>query len=158
MKFYYVLTLVSVLIVPIISGCNDKGTIINPGESIEMIKVENIGENEILLEKQSIMRKNPAFLSYYFPKDKVIVEGLQKSIIKMKDGSTRMQYVPILVDCSNYSFLITARDVYNHQVDLISTSAIEQPYQYDDFVPVSTHDNFFKKTVKMICANYEPVD
>ena len=157
MKFYYTLSLIAVSITPLIAGCNDKGTVINKGAIVEMIKVETIDGDEILLEKESIKRKDPGFFGYNFPKDKVIVEGLQKTIREREDGSTGMQYVWISVDCSSYSFLRTSGNVSTGQV-MHDSFSLEVPYSYDEFVPISTYDNRYKKTVKMICANYESTD
>lgn len=157
MKFYYTLSLIAVSITPLIVGCNDKGTVINKGAVVEMIKVEDIDGDEILLEKQSIKRQDYRAFTYGFPKDKVIVEALQKVNREREDGSVGFQHVWLLVDCSNYSFLITSGNISTAQVkhDRID---LNNPYHYEDFVPISAYDNRFKKTVKMICANYESTD
>lgn len=157
MKPYYALIYIAFFVTPLIVGCNDKGTVINEGALVEMIRVETINGEDILLEKQSIERKDPDFFSYDLPKDKVIVEGLQKSISEREDGSTSTQYTWISVDCSDYSFLVTSGNLSTGQVmnDMFS---LERPYHYEDFVPISSYDNRFKKTVKVICANYNPED
>ena len=78
MKFYYTLSLIAVSITPLIASCNDKSTVINKGAVVEMIKVEDIDWDEILLEKPSIKRQDYRAFTYSFPKDRAIVEALQK--------------------------------------------------------------------------------
>ena len=155
MKLYYTLSLIAFFITPLITGCNDKGTVINEGELVEMIRVESNNGEDILLEKQSVKRKDPRFFSYDLPKDKVIVEGFQKSISEQEDGSTTNQYTWVSLDCSNHSFLVTSGNLSTGQV-MNDTFSLEKPYHYEDFVPISSYDNRFKKTVKIICANYNP--
>ena len=68
MKLYYTLSLIAFFITPLITGCNDKGTVINEGELVEMIRVESNNGEDILLEKQSVKRKDPRFLAMTYQK------------------------------------------------------------------------------------------
>jgi len=157
MKFYYILSFIAFSITPLIAGCNDKGTVINEGELVEMIRVETISGEDILLEKQSIGRKDPGFFSYDLPKNKVIVEGLQISKNEHEDGSVSTNHTWISVDCSDHSFLVTSGILSSDQV-MNDSFQLQRPYHYQDFVPISSYEKRFKKTVKVICANYDPED